>query len=113
MVGSVVSTTVTTCVAVLIFPAPSVTVQVTVVFPNGNVVGALLVIVATEQLSLVTGVPNAKAVTPHVADDETVKAAGATMVGKVVSLTVTVCVTVAVLPLPSVTVQVTVVTPNG
>jgi hypothetical protein len=39
IVGSIVSTTVT-AVAVLLFPAPSV-VQVTVVFPNRKVVGAL------------------------------------------------------------------------
>jgi hypothetical protein len=113
MVGSVVSTTVTTCVAVLIFPEPSVTVQVTVVFPNGKVVGASFVTEATEQLSPVTGVPSANPVTPQVADDDTVKAAGATIVGRTVSITVTVWVAVAVFPLASVTVHVTVVTPNG
>ncbi len=39
-------------------PLPSVTVQVTVVFPNGKVAGALLTTEATEQLSVVVGVPN-------------------------------------------------------
>ena len=35
IVGLVVSVTETTCVAVALFPEPSVTVQVTVVFPKG------------------------------------------------------------------------------
>ena len=90
IVGNVVSTTVTNWVAVLMFPEPSVTVQVTVVFPNGKVVGALFVTVATEQLSPVIGFPRERPVTPQVAEDETVKAAGATIVGFVVSFTVTV-----------------------
>jgi hypothetical protein len=55
--GPVMSFTVTTCVAVAIFPAPSVTVQTTVVVPSGNVAGALLVTLATVQLSAVTVFP--------------------------------------------------------
>ena len=39
------------------FPLPSVTVQVTVVLPTGKLAGALLVTLATEQLSAVAGVP--------------------------------------------------------
>ena len=97
----------------LLLPEPSTTVHVTVVVPSKNVVGALLVTETTEQLSLATGVPNASPVTPHVADEDTVIADGATIVGKMVSFTVTVCVAVAVFPLASVTVHVTVVLPNG
>ena len=94
-------------------PLASVTVQVTVVAPNGKVTGESLATKVTEQLSEVTGVPNANPVTPQVALDETVRAAGATMVGFEASVIVTNCVAVAVLPLASVTVQVTVVAPIG
>ena len=38
-----------------VFPLPSVTVQVTVVVPNGNKAGASFVTLATVQLSLVMG----------------------------------------------------------
>ena len=62
IVGFALSVTVTNCVAVAVFPELSVTVQVTVVFPNGKAAGALLVNEATEQLSPVVGVPRAKPV---------------------------------------------------
>ena len=94
-------------------PLPSVTVQVTVVLPNGKALGALLVTEATEQLSAVVGVPKA---TPVAVQPELVladRADGAVIVGFTLSVTVTICVAVAVLPLPSVTVQVTVVLPSG
>jgi hypothetical protein len=96
-----------------VFPDPSFTVQVTVVVPSGNTAGALFVIVATEQLSAVTGVPKAMlaAIQPVVVF--AVIAAGAVIVGKITSLIVTVCVAVAVLPEPSVTVHVTIVVPIG
>ena len=113
IVGTVVSITVTNCVAVAIFPLASLTVQDTVVSPNGNVDGALFITLVTEQLSVVTGVPNTNPVTPHVALDETVIAVGATIVGTAVSSTVTNCVAVAVFPAASITVQVTVVAPIG
>jgi len=98
---------------VAVLPDPSVTVQVTVVLPNGNADGALLVTDATKQLSAVVGVPNETpvAVQPVLVVAEI--AVGAVMVGFTLSLTVTTCVAVAVLPDPSVTVQVTVVLPNG
>ena len=88
MVGKTLSTTVTICVAVLIFPDPSVTVQVTVVEPAGKVVGALLVTEATEQLSAVVGTPK----TTPVAEVQPVAVtlAGAVMVGKILSVIVTV-----------------------
>ena len=113
IVGTVVSITVTNCVAVAIFPEASLTVQDTIVSPNGNVTGALFITLVTEQLSVVTGVPNTNPVTPQVALDETVIAVGATMVGTDVSCIVTNCVAVAVFPAASVTVHVTVVAPIG
>ena len=113
MVGFVLSTTVTVCVAVAVRPEPSITVQVIVVVPNEKVEGALFVTLATEQLSAVTGVPNAKPVTAHEAVAFIVIFAGAVMVGFTLSITVITCVAVDVFPEPSVTVQVTVVFPNG
>src|SRR5574343_610706 len=113
MIGIVVSVTVTNCVAVFTLPDASTIVQVTIVVPNGNAVGALLLTLATEQLSAVTGVPKA---TPVAAQPELAivfTAAGAVIVGKVVSITVTNCVAVVIFPDASTTVHVTVVTPNG
>lgn len=113
IVGLILSVTVTVCVAVFVFPDPSVTIHVTVVTPIGKAVGALLVTVATAQLSLVTGVPR---VTPVAVQPVFVVAAtfaGAVIAGKILSVTVTVCVAVLVLPAASVAVQVTVVTPIG
>jgi hypothetical protein len=111
--GACVSLTVTVCVAVDTFPLLSVTVQFTVVVPNGKIAGALLVTVATPQLSAVVGVPNTTVVAAQFASAEATMFAGATIVGFVLSITLTVCVAVAVLPAPSVTVHVTVVVPNG
>ena len=90
MTGAELSVTVTVCVAVAVFPFASVTVHVTVVFPDGNVVGALFVTVATEQLSAVTGVPNATPVAEQPEFDDTVTFAGAVMLGKTLSITVTI-----------------------
>jgi hypothetical protein len=64
--GAGIGVTITICVAVPVLPLPSVTVQVTVVFPAGNVAGALLVTLATEQLSAVAGVPKLTPVPEHV-----------------------------------------------
>jgi len=75
--------------AVAVFPDPSVTVQITVVFPKGYVVDEWsFVTVATEQLSPVVGVPKATPVAEHVAAlTFTVTSAGAVMVGFTVSST--------------------------
>jgi hypothetical protein len=90
MVGLMLSTTVTSCVAVAVLPAASVTVQVTVVLPNGNATGALFTTLATVQLSEVTGEPSATPVAVHAVLVFTVIAAGATIVGLALSTTVTV-----------------------
>ena len=94
-------------------PDPSVTVHVTVVNPNGNAAGALFVVDATVQLSLVAGVPNTTPVAVHPVLVLAFIVAGAVIEGFTLSVTFTVWVAVAVLPLPSVTVQVTVVDPIG
>ena len=73
----------------------------------------MFVTLATEQLSAVTGVPNATPKATQLAFALTVIAAGAVIVGFIVSVTVTVCVAVAVFPEASVTVHVTVVVPTG
>ena len=101
------SKTVTTCVAVAVLPDPSVTVQVTVVAPNGKLVGASLVVEATLQLSAVVGVPRvtfARAVAHVPASTLTLTAAGAVIVGSSLSVTTTSISSVAVLEEPSVTV---------
>src|SRR6059036_1612547 len=50
-----VPVTVTVCVQLLVLPCTSTTVQITALVPSGNCVGALLVTLATAQLSAVTG----------------------------------------------------------
>ena len=105
IVGKIRSTTVTDCVAVAVCPAKSVTVQVTIVFPRGKVVGALLVVKEPAQLSVTTGEPNATPVAVQLEFALTVTAEGAEIVGLVLSTTVTTCVAVAIFPALSVTVQ--------
>ena len=98
IVGTVVSTTVTNCVAVAVLPLESVTVHVTVVFPNGKVPGALFVTEATAQLSAVNGDPKTTFVAIQPLLVETLTAEGAVIVGLVASVTVTVCVLVELFP---------------
>jgi hypothetical protein len=112
IVGNVASFTTTICVAVAMFPEASVTVHVTVVVPNKNNAGALLVTVATWQLSDVIGVPKATTAPEHPFVEVTSTFCGATSDGLIVSTTVTVWLAVAVLPAASVTVHVTVVKPS-
>ena len=95
------------------FPLLSVTVQVTIVVPIKNVVGALLVTLATGQLSEAIGEPKFTLKATHPLLAVSVKSDGAMIAGLIASLTVTLCVVVAWLPLASVTVHVTVVVPTG
>lgn len=113
IVGFTLSITVTSCVAVAKLPDPSVAVHVTVVDPNGNASGALFDTEEIEQLSNVIGVPRTTPVAVHALFADTKSAAGAMIDGLAMSTTVTTCVAVADRPAPSVTVQVTVVFPNG
>ncbi len=113
MLGASLSDTVTVWVHVLLFPAASTTVQVTVVTPIGKVAGALFVTDATAQLSAVTGDPRATVAKQSSASVVAVMFDGQTMLGASLSDTVTVWVHVLVFPAASTTVQVTVVTPIG
>ena len=113
IVGFVLSFIVTVCVAVAVFPEPSVTVHVTVVVPNGKVAGALFVTLATVQLSAVVAVPKVTVVATQLLSADAVTFAGAVIVGFVLSITVIVWVAVVLFPAASVAVQVTVVFPNG
>ena len=91
IVGNCVSITVAVCIQVAEFPDPSTTVQVTIVFPNGKIAGALFVVEATEQLSAVVGVPRTTAIAVHVPKSAgTVTFEGQAIVGSCVSVTVTV-----------------------
>jgi hypothetical protein len=91
IVGDSVSFTVTIWSHVAVNPDPSVTVHVTVVFPSGNVAGALFVTDATEQLSDVVGEPRATPDAVHVpAPASTETFAGQVIVGLILSITVTV-----------------------
>ena len=92
--GFSLSVTITICVAVAVRPLLSVTVQVTVVVPTGYNPSAAndapsLVTLATPQLSAVTALPRVTAA-PHTPGSLfTVIAAGAVMVGGILSVTVT------------------------
>ena len=113
--GAILSTTVTTCVAVAELPEASVTVQVTVVAPNGYGSGASFVAAFAAQLSAVVGAPKVTleaAVVHEPASTLTVTSAGAVIVGLILSSTVTVAVAEFVLPAGSVTVSVTVLAPK-
>lgn len=114
IVGFILSRIVITCVQVFVLPLPSVAVQVTVVLPSGNNPGALLVNDTTLQLSLVVGAVSIGNASEHV-PGSTLKICGPeqAIVGLILSNTVIACIHVFVLPLPSVTVHVTIVTPNG
>ena len=90
IVGNTESITVTIWFAVVLFPLISVAVQVTVVVPIGKIVGALFETTVPEQLSSITGVPKLTPVNEHVAVTCKIRSAGATKVGKIVSITVTV-----------------------
>jgi hypothetical protein len=113
-VGGSLSVTVTICWQLAEFPDVSVTVQITIVAPRGNVAGELFTTLATAQLSAVMGVPS---ITPlavqRPASAFANTAGGHKIVGGSSSTTVTVCWHCAVLPEVSITVQVTVVTPLG
>ena len=104
IVGGVLSTTVTICVAVELLPATSVAVQVIVVLPTGNVLpDGLRVIVTAEQLSVAVAMPGSTVVSQVVAPEPVyaVTAAGTSVnVGPVESTTVNTTVVVAVLPAP-------------
>src|SRR3954447_537090 len=121
MVGAVLSTTVTVCVAVELFPLASVAVYVTVVVPTGKMFPAgtplRVTVTAPPQLSLVLADPSVTSETrvPHAfasAPVLTVTFEGAVTDGAVVSATVRLVVAVVVLPTASVAVTVIVWVPR-
>src|SRR6185369_14750879 len=111
MVGGVWSRTTTNCWQVAVLPLVSVAVQVTVFVPKGKLAGALLVTLATAQLSLVTGAPRTTLVALQAELAATITVGGQVMVGGLWSRTTTCCWQVTVLPLVSLTVQVTTFVP--
>src|ERR671923_274890 len=114
MAGFWLSRTITFWVQVAVLPPASVTVQVTVLVPTGNWLGASLRIVAPGQLSVMVGVPRFTPVAKHwSASVLTVTSSGQATAGFWLSRTITSCMQVAVFPLGSVTVQVTVLVPTG
>ena len=113
--GGVASTrfTVTSCVAVAVFPAASLALYVTVVTPTGKVGGAsLTTLTAPSTRSMAVAEPRTSA-TGWLSPELALTAAGAVIAGGVVSVMVTVWVAVALFPAVSVAVQVTTVVPTG
>src|ERR1041385_5949575 len=106
--------TVTVCVQLLVLPCTSTAVQSTVLVPSGNCVGALLVTLATAQLSAVTGLPRLRLLIEQEPAGALVRMlAGQAIVGSWVSRTITVCAQLLLLPWTSTTVQVTRLVPTG
>src|SRR5438045_4610216 len=107
MVGFWLSRTITFWVQVAVLPLASVTVQMTVLVPMGNWLGALLVRAKPGQLSVTVGLPR---FTPVAKSEErrvgVITSSGQAMVGFWLTRTITFWVQVAVLPLAAVTVRV-------
>ena len=102
--------------AVVVFPAASVAVYVTVVVPKANTDPELceLVNVTPEQLSVAVGAVHVAIPLQEPIVLPIVMFAGkAVITGALLSTTVIICVAVAVLPAASVAVQITVVVPIG
>src|SRR5205823_6310954 len=114
IVGFWLSRTITFWAQMAVLPLASVTVQMTVLVPMGNWLGALLVTAKPGQLSVTVGLPRFTPVAKHwFASVLVVTSAGQAMVGFWLSRTITFWVQVALLPPASVTVQVTVLVPIG
>ena len=94
------------------FPASSIAVQVTVVFPSGKAVGALLVTDLIIPLSVTVALPSGMTLSAVEVASKTIFFCGV-IFGGVVSTIVTICVELAVLSSSSVAVHVTVVFPSG
>src|SRR5438477_13146078 len=114
IVGFCLSRTITFWAQMAVLPLASVTVQVTVLVPMGNWLGALLVTLFPYTTLFRAGLPRFTPVAKHwFASVLVVTSAGQAMVGFWLSRTITFWVQVALLPLASVTVQVTVLVPMG
>jgi hypothetical protein len=112
--GTCASTTVTFCVQEAVLPFTSVLVIVKIVTPIGKLVGALLIVLNTPQLSVTVGFPKFTFVATQLLGSVfNTRSAGQVITGAFASVTITCCVHVAVLPLMSVAVIVNVVVPIG
>ena len=108
--GGVVSTTVTFCLYTEELRFSSVAVQMTAVWPSGKSAGAFEMTPVTLKISVAAGVSKRIPVFRPAAS--TVRSAGFTISGAVVSTTVMVCVLVEMFPLASVAFQVITVLPR-
>src|SRR5437016_5250069 len=104
--------TITCCVQVALLLCTSVAVQITKFVPPGKLAGALLVTLATAQLSEVAGLPSATPLA-HCSPGGlvTVTVAGQVIIGNSLSTTITCCVQVLELPQPSLAVHTTKLVP--
>ncbi len=109
--GALVSVTVIFWIAVAVFFATSVAVQVTIVSPRGNEAGASFVTDKTPTKSVTAGVLRSTSVCVPFAS--TTISARLENTGGVESPTVTVCVAIPTFPALSIAVHITVVIPSG
>ena len=109
-IGFIVSTTLTICVLVDSLPDWSVTFQVTIVSPNGNISGASLVIF-TSCISLIFGVDSKISLPPGTVASKVTSLRR--IFGGVESITVTLWDDIPIFPDESITVHVTTVSPSG
>ena len=105
--------TLTVCIHVATLPFTSVTVQVTIVLPNGYGPGLSSVVLNTPQLSPVVGLPIEPVEVFWPGSVSKLAVGGQVIVGSSLSVTITVCVHVAEFPLASVAVHVTNVDPTA
>ena len=112
ILGDVVSTTVTSWVSDAELPEVSVAVQVTIVSPRGNDSGASLDIESISEISSIINSPKSSIVVLIPVASISISL-GIDKIGFIVSITITLCVWVDWLPDWSVTIQVTIVSPNG
>ena len=112
--GFSTSSTVTIWIHVAVLPYPSVAVQVILVAPNGNTVGALFEIITPVQLSVAVAFPYATLLAVHNPGSLlTVKSAGQVITGANGSTTVTIAPQEETFPFTSVNVNVTLFAPTS
>ena len=111
--GLVVSTTLTNCSALVVFPDVSAAVHVTVVSPSGKNSGALFETIGlTSTISVAVAVPISNII-PDKSLISITRSIGCTSVGEIVSTTLTNWSALAVFPDVSDAVHVTTVSPSG
>src|SRR5260370_25494612 len=114
MEGGCLSVTITSCGQVAVLPCESVAVQITVLVPTGNNVGALLVTLTAPQLSDTVGVLSVTLVAPHRPGEAmTVTSAGHVTEGGWLSVTIFCCSQAAASAFYSVALHIAVPVPTG